>query len=141
MSIMFTSETIENVKAEAHAAGRELRPGEVAIAINLEHGRFSSYSKVQFAEQIRVWQKHNIQLLEETIVSIDFPEIKDAVLFTVQPRPNINVPICTLALAFNRMVTGLSYITSRPIAEYTWRKLGSASYRRKSAGGSTGSGK
>ena len=139
MSIMFTSDTIEKVRAEAHATGRELRPGDVAIAINLQHGRFSTYNKALFAEQIRMWQKHDIHLLEGNIKAIDFPEIKDAVLFTVQPRSgSVNVPICPLALAFDKMVTGLSFITNRAIAEYTWRKLGSAGSRRTSAGRSGG---
>jgi hypothetical protein len=59
MSIMFTSDTIEKVRAEAHATGRELRPGDVAIAINLQHGRFTTYNKAVFADKDVAETRHS----------------------------------------------------------------------------------
>jgi hypothetical protein len=114
--------TVDDTRNEARYCANHLLPGEVAITIIRHLGRFNSFSRDQFAAQVRMWKKLNITLLHCNIHSIDLPKIKDPVLITVQ---NDEEGLCPLAMSFGVMVSGYSYITSRPIAEWTWRQLGS----------------
>ena len=89
-------------------------------------GRFNVYDTNEFMNQVKDWKKKGVKILKCNIKDIQCGAYGEACLFTVTPPGEDDCAFCPLALAFNTMVSGYSYITKdKALAELAWRYLGS----------------
>jgi hypothetical protein len=107
LGIYISSETL----AEAEVAFRQRQMGDIGFTLIHRAGVFNVYNQAEFLPQIKAWREARAVLLEHNVFPITICD-KTAWLITIQP-PNItadNSHNCPLAMAFNRLVSGYSYV-------------------------------
>ena len=107
MGLYISNET----RAEAEVAFHHRQKGDIGFTIIHHAGVFNVYNQAEFLPQIKVWRDKGAVLLEHNVVPITICD-KTAWLITIQP-PKItadNSHNCPLAMAFNRLVSGFSYV-------------------------------
>ncbi len=107
MGLYISSET----RKEAEVAFQQRQPGDIGFTIIHRAGVFSVYNLSEFLPQIKAWRDLGAVLLEHNVYPIRICD-NHAWLITVQP-PTIteeNSNNCPLAMAFNRLVSGYSYV-------------------------------
>jgi len=102
-------------------------PTDKVITLIRSMGRFNVYDANEFLTQVKEWKKKQVIMLKCNIFEIDCKVLGKMWLFTVTPPGDLEgVGFCPLALAFNIMVDGYSYISAdRDLIDLAWRYLGS----------------
>jgi hypothetical protein len=117
-----------DTRDEALVSIRDMMKTPTDKVITLVHsiGRFNVYDTNEFLVQVKDWKKKRVVILKCNIFEVDCEELGKMWLFTVTPPGKKCVNLCPLALAFNIMVSGYSYISAdRDLIDLAWRYLGS----------------
>jgi len=113
---------------EALICVRQLKevPNDKVSTLIRHLGYFNVFDTKEFMEQVKDWKAKGVKILKCNINDIQCGAYGEACLFTVTPPNDEDCAFCPLALAFNTMVSGYSYITKdKALAELAWRYLGS----------------
>jgi len=97
-----------------------------SYALTLQHlsGCFMEYPRERFAQQVKIWKQLGATCLEANVKSFDYRG-KTFWRFVINPADLKDAPYgCPLAMAFNTVVSGYTYITpSKAVADWVVRQL------------------
>ena len=112
---------------EALLAVRQLMETPTDKVVTLIHTQcvFSVYNTAEFLAQVKLWKGMKVKILKCNIVPIKCGAFGDAWMMTVTPDDATVAPMSPLAMAFNVLVSGFSYIAKdKGILDVAWSALG-----------------
>jgi hypothetical protein len=113
---------------EALVCVRQLKevPNDKVSTLIRRLGVFTVFDTKEFMEQLKEWKAKGVKIYKCNVRDIQCGAYGEAYLFTVTSDDDKDCAMCPLALAFNTMVSGYSYITKdKALAQLAWRYLGS----------------
>ncbi len=117
--------TSKDTRDEALVCVRQLMEstnGDRVSTLMRSHGVFNVFNTNEFLEQIKQWKDMGVKVFKCNIIPIKCGAYGDAWLMTVTPPGDC--PLCPLALAFNTMVSGYSYIAKdRGLFDVAWSQI------------------
>jgi len=120
MGLYSTKETMN----ELYYCLDNLPDDSYALTLQLLSGCFMDYPRERFAQQVKIWKQLGATCLEANVKSFDYRG-KTFWRFVINPADLKDAPhACPLALAFNTVVVGFTYITpSKAVADWVVRQL------------------
>lgn len=113
----------EDTLNEVHYCLDNYRPDAYCFTLLHTQGVFTDYPKEQFSEQVKQWKTVGAECKDYNIKPIEYRG-KTFWMFVIQPPDLVKSNFCPLALAFNTLVNGYTYITSKKeIAEWVVKRL------------------
>ena len=114
-----TKETLN----EAHLCLDTYANDAYCFTLNHQHGVFTDYPKKEFSEQVAQWKNIGAKCETYNIKPIEYRG-KTFWMFVIQPTDMEKSHWCPLGMAFNTLVNGWTYITSKKeVAEWVARRL------------------
>ena len=116
----------KETRDEALVCVRQLgeNPDDKVITLNMTIKSFAVLNMPEWLYQIKRWQALGVAIYKTNIVAIKCGAYGDAWMMTITP-PGDYVPACPLALSFNVMVSGYSYIAKdKGVLEIAWSAMG-----------------
>ena len=98
-------------------------PTDKVFTLMRSHGVMNVYDTKEFLSQIKHWQSLKVKVFKCNIIPIKCGAYGDAWLMTVSPPGDSQW--CPVAMAFQTMVSGYSYIAKdRTLFDVAWSALG-----------------